>query len=139
MPYFYQFLLGFSFVPLLFHFGRMISIFLLIFTGIYFVVMAKLFPDASSIFTHLALSALPIGIGLVPVNMLRGLDISYGLYIYHMLIVNIFLALGAAARFSGNSMIIIYFCSTLMIAFLSWSLIEKPALMYKSKIPAFLA
>ena len=137
LPYFYQFLLGFTCLPLFFVLGRKNSIFSLIFTGIFLLLLARLFPGASSIFTCLGLSVLPIGIGLVPVNILRGLDVSYGLYIYHMLIVNIVLAKGGAAKFSGNSLIIIYFVSTLLIALLSWFLIERPALALKSKIPNF--
>ena len=98
LPYFYQFLLGFTCLPLFFVLGRKNSIFSLIFTGIFCLMLASLFPDASSIFTLLGLSVLPIGIGLVPVNIIRGLDVSYGLYIYHMLIVNTLIALGGGCK-----------------------------------------
>lgn len=133
MPYFYQFLLGFLCIPLIFIIGKKNSIFLLIFIGVCCFVAVSIFPSLSNLFNSIGLATLPIGIGLIPVEMLQGLDVSYGLYIYHMLTINTLLALGGA-RFTGNSLIIIYFCSTISIALLSWLLIEKPTLGYKSKI-----
>ena len=139
LPYFYQFLLGFSCIPLIFIIGKRNSIFLLIFIGVCFFVAASLFSSVYSLSISIGLATLPIGIGLVPVDVLRGLDISYGLYIYHGLILNTLLALGGGSRFAGDSLMIIYFLSTIFIALLSWLLIEKPALKFKSKISTLFA
>lgn len=54
-------------------------------------------------------------------------DISYGLYIYHMPVVNLLLAQGV----SGPARVATYLASTLLLAILSWRLIEKPALSLK--------
>ncbi len=58
-------------------------------------------------------------------KILRGHDISYGIYIYHMIAINIFVELGLIGSYS-------YFLAVLAITFLlatfSWMLIEKPAL-----------
>lgn len=61
-------------------------------------------------------------------NWLKDFDFSYGIYIYHMLIINIFLELG----FTGNIIIAIFsICLSICAGILSWILIEKKALQYK--------
>ena len=56
-------------------------------------------------------------------------DISYGVYIYHMPVINLFLFYGAGVNsipVLGAVLVI-----TLVIGWLSWKLIEKPALAMK--------
>lgn len=60
--------------------------------------------------------------------ILRRNDISYGLYIYHMPVVNLFIYLGYTGRISHQLMAI--GCS-LVLASLSWFLIERPAMKLK--------
>jgi peptidoglycan/LPS O-acetylase OafA/YrhL len=58
-------------------------------------------------------------------NLLKGNDISYGVYIYHMLIVNFFCHYGSKDRLFD---LIISLGITITIASISWLIIEKPAL-----------
>lgn len=92
--------------------GPKTSIFSLIFAGICCLVLARLFPSSSSLFAQLGLSALSIGICLVPVNILRGLGVSYGLYIYHILVLNILLVQGGVCaifrKFLYNYLFLLY-------------------------------
>lgn len=61
-------------------------------------------------------------------KLLNENDISYGIYIYHMPIVNTMLSLGLTGTFGHwFGMMAI----TILIAILSWKLIEKKALSYK--------
>ncbi|MBC8128277.1 MAG: acyltransferase, partial [Gloeobacteraceae cyanobacterium ES-bin-144] len=68
-------------------------------------------------------------------TLLRGTDISYGVYIYHSLVINVFAengwlkSLGAVPLICGASV---------LFALLSWHLIEKPALACKSISPRLL-
>jgi len=61
-------------------------------------------------------------------RLLGGNDLSYGIYIYHMVIINIFVHTGAAdSAFAFPAVI----AGTVSIAALSWGLIERPALARK--------
>lgn len=62
-------------------------------------------------------------------DIFKGNDISYGLYIYHMVIVNILIQL---SLFNPLGNLVIMLASTTIVAFLSWRIIEKPALSFKS-------
>lgn len=64
-------------------------------------------------------------------GILHGYDLSYGLYIYHMLIVNGMVHIGAAATY-GSMWIAVGF--SLGAAYLSWVLIERPALGLKTRV-----
>jgi len=57
-------------------------------------------------------------------NMLRRNDISYGVYLYHLPILNMLLAVGISG-WQGLSLTI---ACTVPVAIASWLLIEKPAL-----------
>ena len=61
-------------------------------------------------------------------RLLRRNDISYGVYIYHMLAVNSFLVLGWP---SSWSLIVLLFVVTFLAAGLSWGLVERRALARK--------
>lgn len=61
-------------------------------------------------------------------TLLRRNDISYGVYIYHMPVVNLLIALGLAGSAIGFP---IALCLTLICAGLSWRLVEKPAMRWK--------
>lgn len=61
-------------------------------------------------------------------HLLRGNDISYGVYVYHMLVVNAFLQLGWTGQpqhLAGAVAV------TLVFALASWHLVERPALRLK--------
>ena len=72
-----------------------------------------------------------IGIGLLPSPFLIGFDISYGLYLYHMLVVNLLIEINLK---SNTTIIYLYFLITFLLAFASWYLIESPLLKLKAKI-----
>jgi peptidoglycan/LPS O-acetylase OafA/YrhL len=61
-------------------------------------------------------------------QILRHRDLSYGLYLYHMLVIDLMVGLAAAAGWAaiGAAMI-----ASLGLAALSWTLIEKPFLRRK--------
>jgi peptidoglycan/LPS O-acetylase OafA/YrhL len=58
-------------------------------------------------------------------KILGGNDISYGVYIYHIPIINIFLYYGFVAEIQYLILAII---GTLLLAMISWRLVEKPVL-----------
>lgn len=62
-------------------------------------------------------------------NIFRGNDISYGMYIYHMVILNVLIYLNF---FSPIINFVVMLIMTFTIAFLSWKIIEKPFLSLKS-------
>jgi peptidoglycan/LPS O-acetylase OafA/YrhL len=68
-------------------------------------------------------------------RLLGGTDISYGIYIYHSVVINAFLQLGLLA--SVASVVWVY-AASILLALLSWHLIEKPALACKSLSPVSL-
>lgn len=70
-------------------------------------------------FTHTSLSH----------SILKENDISYGLYIYHMVIVNCILSI--SLPFNPLTKLIIMLLTTITIAFLSWRYIEMPVLRQK--------
>jgi peptidoglycan/LPS O-acetylase OafA/YrhL len=60
-------------------------------------------------------------------KLLRKNDISYGIYIYHMPIINYFVYM----ELTGLPMVIATLIITIMVAYLSWTFVEKPALKLK--------
>jgi peptidoglycan/LPS O-acetylase OafA/YrhL len=58
-----------------------------------------------------------------------GVDISYGIYVYHMLVVNTLLTF----RISGLNAGILTIFLTISMGILSWFIVEKPFLKLKTK------
>jgi peptidoglycan/LPS O-acetylase OafA/YrhL len=86
------------------------------------------FPLACMVFS-LAYTA----VNLSP-RLLKHQDVSYGLYIYHMPVVNTFIFLVAEWRFSNEwATVAIILFSTMLFATFSWFTIEKTALNLKKK------
>ena len=65
-------------------------------------------------------------------KLLRGTDISYGIYIYHLLVINVFVETGWLNSLRDVPLVI---GISVMVAMLSWHLIEKTALSFKSISP----
>lgn len=63
-------------------------------------------------------------------KLLKHNDISYGIYIYHMLVVNTLVAIGFLYK---PIYMFAIFIVTIVLAILSWKLIEKPALSLKKR------
>lgn len=62
-------------------------------------------------------------------SFLRGNDISYGIYIYHYLVLNSFVQLGYTKNFKY---LLFSLAITLILAILSWCIVEKKALSFKT-------
>ena len=61
---------------------------------------------------------------------LKGTDISYGLYLFHMPVANVMIDLGYKSyTWAGVTVVIV-----LLVAYVSWVLIEKPAMNLRAKI-----
>lgn len=63
-------------------------------------------------------------------GVLRGVDISYGVYIYHMLVVNVLVEYWQFSSLLAFPLMIVI---TFALAYISWSVVEKPALNFKRK------
>lgn len=63
-------------------------------------------------------------------KVLKGNDISYGVYIYHILVINFMIQRGLLHK---PIYLLIVFSVTIALAFLSWRFIEKPSLKLKYK------
>jgi peptidoglycan/LPS O-acetylase OafA/YrhL len=61
-------------------------------------------------------------------RLLRGNDFSYGIYIYHSLVINILVQLGMMNSLAAVGWVYVI---ALILAGLSWKLIERPALAHK--------
>lgn len=83
-------------------------------------------------FSALTLALLTISVAYNKVdqfgNVLRGNDISYGVYIYHMVFVNVFLETNVLGAWPS---LVVALCLTFVAAYLSWRYVEKPALALK--------
>jgi len=66
-------------------------------------------------------------------RLLRGRDCSYGVYLYHMLVVNALVALGWTGTPAHLATV---FALTFAAAAASWSIVERPALSLKISAPA---
>ena len=62
-------------------------------------------------------------------NILKGNDISYGVYIYHMVFINMLLHI---STFEPIVNFIITFLLTTLFAYLSWKIVEEPTLALKT-------
>lgn len=61
---------------------------------------------------------------------LRGHDISYGAYIYHMPVINVLLETGVLDRWGAVAATLVL---TVVLAFASWRIVERPALRLKRR------
>ena len=90
-------------------------------------------PEGFQFLANLLLSILTISAAFTYPKLgkfLKGNDISYGLYIYHMLVINTMIHLGFSKRFEY---LLITILITTILSVLSWLLIEKKALSLKNK------
>ena len=66
-------------------------------------------------------------------RVLRGQDISYGVYIYHGLLINIVIQMKLAPN-SSNQLILLVATSACLLGTLSWFFVERPFLRKKRKL-----
>ena len=89
-------------------------------------------PNLFGIIGFFILSVLTISVAYSKPNIskfLRGNDISYGVYIYHMLVINTLIELNINTKLS----FLLTFVLTVLFGFISWKVIEKPSLRFKNK------
>lgn len=85
----------------------------------------------SSLMSNILLAIMTISLAYTKPKFgkfLYGFDISYGLYVYHMIVVNIFVQLGLTRNISYAFYAL---AISILIATLSWKLIESKALKFK--------
>lgn len=148
-PYLYQFLLGILVYKSWNSVGKFIEgkaplwlfiygLYSLVFSNVMDFYYPSYWPNFPGLLANLLLGTLTLALAFskrnLSENILKGNDISYGVYIYHMLVINTFLSLGLL-----GSVNILFYCilGTCLMAFLSWQLIEKPALSMKKTIMKF--
>jgi len=149
LPYLYQFLFGIMVYKSWKSVGKFIegkALLWLFIYGSYSLVFSNLldfyypsyWPNFPGLFANFLMGILTLALAFskrnLSENILKRNDISYGVYIYHMLVINSFLSLGWLGSVS-----ILFYCivATCLIAFLSWQLIEKPALYVKNNVMKF--
>jgi peptidoglycan/LPS O-acetylase OafA/YrhL len=86
--------------------------------------------DASLVtLSHILLAGLVFSIAFsVPTlsnRLLRGHDVSYGVYLFHMLLVNLAVAAGLAGR---PWLVPVLLMASLLVGWISWQLVELPSL-----------
>jgi peptidoglycan/LPS O-acetylase OafA/YrhL len=140
-PYLFSFLTG-SVIYLYWNKIRnlLIGFFPLSFWIIFFIIFNYSFalkpvnnPVNLQLISNLLLSILTISFAFSLPNFskfLKGNDISYGIYIYHMLVINTFISIG----FIGNvKFLVLTFIFTFIISSISWFFVEKKMLAIKNK------
>lgn len=58
-------------------------------------------------------------------------DLSYGIYIWHMVVINYFLFWNINEKIQGTSLILLVVLITFILGWISWYIVEKPALKFK--------
>jgi peptidoglycan/LPS O-acetylase OafA/YrhL len=109
-------------------------IWLVIYSVFAFKISVHLPADLASVLTIVLLSITVMSFAYTIPSLsnllLKGTDISYGIYIYHMLVVNFFVHRGLINRLD---VFIITFLIVIGLAYWSWIYIEKPLLRHKFK------
>lgn len=138
-PYLYMFLLG---VLLRRYFNKISFIlinkafyWLLLYLGVtWFLNVSDLIEDKYILSTTVFILALVVvSFAYTLTNfskILNGNDISYGIYIYHLILTNILIQLNLIGDFTSLFLLV---SITILISFLSWKVIEKPSLALKKK------
>ena len=133
-PYLCTFLMGMLLALIVGIVGQKVSSIYFLFFGIliFLIDSTPLINDSISLWIYPIYTALIfIGIGLVSNPFPIKFDVSYGLYLYHMLVANFILNINQFYQFN---IILIYFFLTIVLAFTSWYLIESPIMKLKKYI-----
>ena len=84
--------------------------------------------------SNLLLGCLTISLAFTKVSIgksLRGFDLSYGLYVYHMIVVNIFVQMGLLYEIKYAITVLVI---SMILGAISWFFIEKRVLSLKNKL-----
>lgn len=136
IPYLGQFAFGSFFVLIIRKFGQNKTSNYLIAFGILLFFFVKNFDLSTyhlSILNNLSIAAIFVGIGLIKTNLKLPMDISYGIYLYHMPIANMLIIILNDLK---NPLILaLYFLITFSFSIISWVFIEKPSILrYKKAV-----
>lgn len=100
--------------------------------------VAEYFPSLFSVLGMFLLSVTVIACAYtlphIATKVLRHNDISYGLYLYQMVIINMFITL----KMTDIKAIVLCWSISILLALGSWVIIEKPFIAMKKKVLAFL-
>lgn len=136
IPYLYSFLIGCMLYQKWDTIRRYIENRAGLWMAIFFLVAVfcgkpSYFPKGLEIVSNIVLSILTISLAFTfpkAGRILKNNDISYGMYIYHMLVINVFVTLGYIGSLTYLITAVIL---TTVLSLLSWIFIEKRALMLK--------
>lgn len=144
LPHLWMFLLGILIHRYFATLGRWLEGYFLIYIGLYAIIatVMQMFIPEFSVGFYVALLPARILLALATISaaysarslsttLLRGTDVSYGVYIYHSLMINIFVQMG----WISMRILPVILLMTILLAGLSWHLVEKPALACKSVSP----
>lgn len=92
--------------------------------------ITNIFQPISMVILSCLVLSFAFSMNMLSEKVLKHNDISYGLYIYHMLVVNTLVTLG---YIRDVKYLILTFAITVILAYISWRFIEKPALSLKKK------
>lgn len=91
------------------------------------------YPNLFGWISNVILSLLVLSAAFTNVSLsdkvLKGNDLSYGIYLYHMVVVNVMIDLKVE-----NNKLFFALSITCLLAFISWKLVEKPCLSLKAKL-----
>jgi peptidoglycan/LPS O-acetylase OafA/YrhL len=103
------------------------------------------YPNMFGLISTVLLSIMTVSLAFtnrgLTVRILKGNDISYGIYIYHMPIINIFVhqkkniiyPLPPHGSIYGIGMLFLVFVIVVCLAYISWVCVEKKALALKTR------
>ena len=135
LPHLFQFLLGLAIVPVVCQYGRRRTVPALLVGSLLLLVGLQLPGAPQRLLEPLLWAVLPIGVGLIPWRGATLPDLSYGLYLFHMPVINALLHAGQAGARSGLPFVV----AVVALALISWYGVEKPALALKPRLQASLA
>ena len=133
-PYLCTFIMGMLLALIVGIVGQKVSSIYFLFFGILILFIDRIpfMNDSISLWFYPIYTALIfIGIGLISNPFPIKFDISYGLYLYHMLVANFILKIN---EFYQVNISYIYFFLSIFLAFSSWYLIESPIMKLKKYI-----
>lgn len=139
LPHLYMFLIGAVFYKYFYFIHKLVAGRFHVFLGLYLLVSfiaytfnLRPFGNAINPISYLFLSftilAFSYSWGGKLDKALKGNDLSYSAYIYHMLVINVMLELGYLGSYWNLAFMAVV---VLLLAYLSWNYIEKPALALK--------
>ena len=133
-PYLCTFIMGMLLALIVGIVGQKVSSIYFLFFGILILFIDRIpfINDSISLWFYPIYTALIfIGIGLISNPFPIKIDLSYGLYLYHMLVANFILMINQSYQFNIT---FIYFFLSIFLAFSSWHLIESPIMKLKKNI-----